>query len=197
MLRIYQYILRVANVVLFAFPWNYRKKKLQILGEMYHLSVNVLSKLNEPFWLDFGTLLGCYREGDIIPHDIDIDVSMMETSYEKVRQLRGRMPPGLILHDTSSNHKGPKLYFSYKGFDFDIFFYKSYGDRIKCYLEGAAPNETQFIQKELVFPLKPAVFKEKSVWVPNHTREYLEQMYGYIGNDGTRNSETGFWSPPS
>ena len=56
---------------------------------MYQLGVGVLQELGEPFWLDFGTLLGYYRGGDIIPHDIDIDVGMMESSYEKICEMRG------------------------------------------------------------------------------------------------------------
>lgn len=164
---------------------------------MYQLGVGVLQELEEPFWLDFGTLLGYYRGGDIIPHDIDIDVGMMESSYEKITEMKDRMPPGLSLHDSSANHNGPKVYFSYKGFDFDVFFYKQHGDHFKCYLEGAPFNETQLIHEKLIFPLKEASFKGKTVQVPKDTEGYLQQMYGYLGMGGTRNKETGLWEAPA
>lgn len=41
----------------------------------------VLSLLNEykiPYWLNSGTLLGLWREGDLLPFDLDIDISLWE-----------------------------------------------------------------------------------------------------------------------
>ena len=68
------------------------------------------------------------------------------------------MPPGLKYYDTSGNHKGPKVYFSYKGFDFDIFFYEDEGETIRSYVEADYPNERQHLPKEIVFPLKSDQF---------------------------------------
>ncbi len=197
MLRIIQYLKRITNVVLFALPGKYRERKLQILEEMYHLSIDVLKKSGEPFWLDFGTLLGYHRTGSIIPHDIDIDLAMMESSYKKVEALKSDLPRGLKFYDTSQYHEGPKIYFSYKGYDFDVFFYEDVEESVRSYVEASYPNERQHIPKSLIFPLKEDTFLGRDITVPNDTLGYLEMMYGYLGTDGWRDQRTGLWHPPS
>lgn len=196
MIRLTQYIKRIANVVLFALPGHYQKRKLQILEEMFQKSIQVLKESGEPFWLDFGTLLGYHRSGGIIPHDIDIDVAMMESSYEAVKRVEGQMPKGLKFYDTSANHQGPKIYFSYKGYDFDIFFYEDETDTVRTFVEADYPNERQHIPKKLVFPLAEDAFLGEQVTVPADTKGYLELMYGYLGTGGTRDKVTGLWHPP-
>ncbi len=177
-------------------PGQYQKRKLQILEEMFRKSIQVLKESGEPYWLDFGTLLGYHRSGGIIPHDIDIDVAMMESSYEAVKKIKGKMPKGLRFYDTSANHEGPKIYFSYKGYDFDIFFYEDEGDTVRTFVEANYPNERQHISKNLVFPLASDIFLGEEVTVPSNTKGYLELMYGYLGTGGWRDQTTGLWHPP-
>lgn len=196
MIRLSQYIKRIANVVLFALPGQYRQRKLEILEEMFRKAIQVLKESGEPYWLDFGTLLGYHRSGGIIPHDVDIDVAMMEESYEAVKALKDKMPKGLRFYDTSANHQGPKIYFSYKGYDFDIFFYEDEGETIRSYVEAAYPNERQHLEKSIVFPLKEDAFLGEQVTVPADTGKYLEKMYGYLGTGGWRDQDTGLWHPP-
>ena len=196
MIRLAQYIKRIANVVLFALPGHYQKRKLQILEEMFQKSIQVLKESGEPFWLDFGTLLGYHRSGGIIPHDIDIDVAMMEDSYEVVKKIKDQMPKGLRFYDTSHNHEGPKIFFSFKGYDFDVFFYQDEGDTVRTFVEADYPNERQHIPKKLIFPLSEDSFLGEKVTVPTDTKGYLELMYGYLGTGGSRDKKTGLWHPP-
>lgn len=196
MIRLVQYFKRFANVILFAWPGQYQKRKLQILEEMFKLSIEAIKKTGEPFWLDFGTLLGYHRTGGIIPHDVDADIAMMESSYEAIKELKNKLPKGLKFYDTSENHHGPKIFFSYKGYDFDIFFYKDYGDTVKSPVEASFPNENQKIPKSLILPLKEDVFLGEMITVPGNTKEYLELMYGYLGTGGWRDQKTGLWHPP-
>ena len=196
MIRLSQYIKRIANVVLFALPGQYRRRKLQILEEMFQKSIDLLKETGEPYWLDFGTLLGYHRSGGIIPHDVDIDIAMMESAYEKVKALKNKMPKGLRFYDTSANHEGPKVYFSYKGYDFDVFFYQDEGETVRCFVEANWPNERQHLSKDLIFPLKEDRFLDRDILVPSNTQQYLEVMYGYLGTGGWRDQKTGLWHPP-
>ncbi|GAB4236051.1 MAG: hypothetical protein Tsb0034_10470 [Ekhidna sp.] len=196
MTRLIQYFKRIANVIFFALPGQYRKRKLEILEEMFLKSIKLLKEIDEPYWLDFGTLLGYYRSGGIIPHDVDIDVAMMVSSYDAVKALKDKMPKGLRFYDTSAHHEGPKIYFSYKGYDFDIFFYEDEGDTIRTFVEANYPNERQHIPKKLVYPLKRDSFLGEQVTIPCDTKGYLEMMYGYLGTGGWRDQNTGLWHPP-
>lgn len=193
MLRTIQYLKRVANIYLTTWPGSYQKKKLKILEELYKISAQTLNTSGEEFWLDFGTLLGYHRESGIIPHDIDVDFAMHESSYNAIVNLKA-IPKNLKLYDTTSKHNGPKMYFNYKGFDVDIYFYQDLGEKLKSYEKSHFPNERQEIPKELVYPLREIeLFGEKG-FVPAKTEDYLKFIYGYIGRNGTRDQKTGFWS---
>lgn len=39
------------------------------------------------YWLDSGTLLGLVRDGELMAHDKDIDISVWETEREKIKEL--------------------------------------------------------------------------------------------------------------
>lgn len=192
MLRTIQYLKRVANIYLTTWPGSYQKKKIKILEELYKISAETLARTDEEFWLDFGTLLGYHREKGIIPHDIDVDFAMHENCYQAILELKD-IPASLKLYDTSPKHHGPKMYFSYKGFDVDVYFYQDLGNTLKSYEKSHFPNERQEIPKSLVYPLQEIELFGVKGYVPAKTREYLEFIYGYIGRNATRDSETGFW----
>lgn len=146
------------------------------------------------YWLDFGTLLGFYREKGLIPHDIDVDYSMPQDAYEKILSMRHMIPQGFRWYDSSYRHNGPKLYMNYKGFDIDIYFYTDLGNSVRSTEKTRYPNEQQEIPKSLIFPLKETIFLGQAVKVPNQVKKYLELIYGYIGTQGKRNKKTGFWT---
>lgn len=178
-----------------SWPGNYRRKKLQILQSMFIAMVNFLNEIGEEYWLDFGTLLGYYRENGIIGHDVDIDFSMHEKSYNRLLSESHRIPLGFKIYDTSTNHHGPKLYLSHKGFDVDIYFYQDVGETIRSYENTKYANERQFIPKRLIFPLRDAALFNLKVFVPNQTKKYLEFLYGCIEREAWRDKTTGFWKP--
>ena len=47
--------------------------------------INFLNSENATYWLDYGTLLGVVREGDIMAHDGDVDVSRLADNLEEDR----------------------------------------------------------------------------------------------------------------
>lgn len=56
--------------------------------------LKLLVKIREAFkkerikyWIDYGTLLGAVRDGDIIPHDEDADIGVMEYDIAKIKNL--------------------------------------------------------------------------------------------------------------
>ncbi len=193
LLRISQYIQRFIQVYLYAWPGSYRKRKLKILEELFQISVDFLNQSDEEYWVDFGTLLGVHREKGIIPHDIDVDFGMHEKSYEKILSKRHLLSPKVRFYDSSHRHRGSKLYFNYKGFDVDIYFYEDLGDAVRNYENTSWPSERREMPKKIVYPLQSVNFLGKTCLIPAKPKEYLEYIYGYLGTDSKRNQETGFW----
>lgn len=48
---------------------------------------NLLNQNNINYWFDSGTLLGIFREGKVLDHDIDIDISIWNTEEDKIIQI--------------------------------------------------------------------------------------------------------------
>lgn len=55
-------------------------EKRRILRTMVQNISKVFDKYDVKYWLDYGTLLGAYRMGDVLPHDHDADMSFLVTS---------------------------------------------------------------------------------------------------------------------
>ncbi len=166
---------------------------MALLRELYQYSVDFMNQTGEEYWLDFGTLLGYQREKGIIAHDIDVDFGMHEKSYQKVLSQKHLLAKKVKFYDSSHRHRGPKLYFNYKGFDVDIYFYEDLGDAVRNYENTRWPNERREVPKDLVYPLQGVNFLGKKSLIPAQPKEYLEYIYGYLGTDSKRNRDTGFW----
>ena len=74
-----------------------KDKRLQFLKEVKE----VLDKAEITFWVDWGTLLGFYREGDFIEFDPDIDIGIKREDQGKVMsvimpKLGGKADGGMV-----------------------------------------------------------------------------------------------------
>ena len=49
----------------------------EFVNAVFKEIIDVLNKHNVRTWIDQGTLLGCYRDGKFIDHDLDIDFAML------------------------------------------------------------------------------------------------------------------------
>lgn len=165
----------------------------QILWELFEYSNQFLKTLEVDYWVNFGTLLGFYRENDIIGHDIDIDFGCHERHYTQILKNRDKLPSALTLCDTTNRHNGPKLYMSYKGFDADIYFYKEEAGQLYSYEKTDWKNYNAPISSEQVFPTKDFVIRGIHTCIPNNPEDYLKSIYGSLDKDAIRNPETGYW----
>ncbi|KAL9966392.1 hypothetical protein ACROYT_G024455 [Oculina patagonica] len=75
-------------------------EKHRTLRIMLQNITRVFDKFGVQYWLDYGTLLGAYRTGDILPHDHDADISFIlkTESFDAYKELRrlGMKAGGLI-----------------------------------------------------------------------------------------------------
>jgi phosphorylcholine metabolism protein LicD len=165
----------------------------QILWELFVFSNQFLKDLKVDYWVNFGTLLGFYREQDIIGHDIDIDFGCHERHYPEILANQNKLHPDLTLCDTTSRHNGPKLYMSYKGFDADIYFYKEEENQLYSHEKTDWKNYNAPISPGHVYPTKAFEIKGIKTRIPNDTQAYLKTIYGCLEKGAIRNPETGYW----
>ncbi|UXX78707.1 LicD family protein [Reichenbachiella carrageenanivorans] len=190
---IIQKLQRFIHVFFTTLPGNYTNKKLEILEELFRVTNNYMKSTGAMYWIDFGTLLGYHRENTILPHDIDVDFGCHEEEYEKVWSKRKELPNGFKLYDTSFRHRGPKLYFNYKGFDADVYFYEDKGNTLTSYENSHYPSERTPFAKTLALPVKATKFLEQDTFIPAQPKAYLEHIYNYLGSNGRRDNTTGYW----
>lgn len=67
------------------------KKKDATLIENLGILKNLLDANGIEFWLDWGTLLGAIREGNIIPWDNDLDIGIFKKDLEKLLSIMPRI----------------------------------------------------------------------------------------------------------
>ena len=138
-------------------------------------------------WLDFGTLLGFYREKDLIPHDLDMDFGIIIPDYEAfLKDEKVLFEQGFVrTKEFYYNDKLVEFSYSYKGLNVDFIVYDKKEDTISSdtifYMTNALGNPTRYevYHYELPFTaLTECRFKEILVKVPENTREYISHLYG-------------------
>ncbi|CAH1245910.1 FKRP [Branchiostoma lanceolatum] len=165
------------------------------LEDMRHLVVTVcqvLEELNQTYWLDYGTLLGAVRMGDVLPHDADVDISRLKLESSAAEwhfgsRFRQRLRDFGI--------EGNAMMAMYRGatadlFNWDLVVQKA-GKSHKplAMLRYSISTGETFIEglkyltanvdlpKSLVLPTTKMTFREKQLRVPRDYRRVLAERY--------------------
>ena len=145
-------------------------KRSNLLKENFEEILNIVysSDLKDyNIWLDFGTLLGYYRENDFISHDLDMDFGVQVSSLEEFEVIEK-----YLINNGFNRTK--EFYFNKKEDD------KVSSDTI-FFMTNALGNPTRYEVYHYEIPfsgLKECDFKNLKVKVPANTEEYLRTLYG-------------------
>ena len=192
MFRPFRLLLRHLRFNPFLFP-SARFNKELALNTLYRKTNRLLCEIEVEFWLDYGTLLGYFRQGGFLSNDKDIDFGAHEKEYPKILGLKKRLPKSFKMYDTSHKHRGPKLYITYQGWEADIYFYEERKGMLQNYENSKNPSETTPLSKELVYPIEKTEFLGEKTFVPTRTEAYLTHIYRYIGPDARFDKKSGYW----
>lgn len=137
----------------------------------------ILDQLNTPFWLSSGTLLGFYRQCDIIAWAMDVDIGIFIENY-KPNLIEEFERKGLRLsHKFGKVSDSFELSFKDEDIKLDIFFF---------YTEGAtmwnggtqARTGKKFKYIFPAFTMCWTEFLDLKVRIPCQTEEYIRANYG-------------------
>ena len=92
-------------------------KFLENSDVVFNTVIQLLKKNGIHVWLDFGTLLGAYRDSDFIKNDFDMDFGAFGTDYDKIKTLISKLNNGQELFNfpTTVFYDYDGVYIYYKG----------------------------------------------------------------------------------
>ena len=154
---------------------------LDVLNSIYSSKIS-----NYDVWLDFGTLLGIYRDKGLIKHDLDMDFGIVIDDYldfqEKEKELlnKGFQKTRELYY----NKELMEISYDYKGLNVDFIVYKKEEGYVKSVVVGYLldalnrPCKYESSKYEIKFDgLKDYDFEGIKVKIPLNTHEYLEYQY--------------------
>ena len=141
---------------------NFNKEELR---KRLFNTVDILEKNNITYWLDFGTLLGAYRDGKIIEQDYDIDIGILHKDLERVKQLR-----------TEKINDGGKYLIPFCEY-VDIFSYIEKENKLICPDYFGSVDDSGFPKKWIDTMIKIKMYN-RLFFVPSNVSEYLIIKYG-------------------
>ena len=147
-----------------------------------------LNEENIVFWLEFGTLLGYYRDHDFIKHDDDLDFGAYLNDAPKIRKALEAIGFKLIRYYTD-NRGGIEECYRYMHTTLDIFYFNREAEGLHCTsytrhgksIWGSMLNRRACTVKQISIPDKgfiPVKYKDCYVNVPMDCVEHLSWHYG-------------------
>lgn len=171
-----------------------RRKRLKKYGLTILTKIdNIFKELNKDYWIDFGTLLGAYRDKDFIDHDTDIDIGMFLKDYDNMLDLIFAKYGFKKIREINIDDGlyGKEITYQYKNVNVDIFFYTRINeDYAYCHdficLDGFDFFDTikikgGLIPREIMLPLHDITyinFKGRKFPAPSPIEEHLRARYG-------------------
>ena len=165
-------------------------RRSSLLRENFQEVLKIIynSDLNKyDLWLDFGTLLGFYRENDFINHDLDMDFGIIINDYDDFLEKEKYLIKNGFSRTKEFYYKNRlvELSYSYKGLNVDFIVYYKKTDIVESdtifFMTNALGKPTRYEVYNYSLPfseLEEHNFKAVEIKVPNNTREYLSKLYG-------------------
>lgn len=182
------------------FSTKKRKSKLASVNDAFNKeAVEVLRLYSDAmlsnglvFWLDYGTLLGYYRENDFIKHDFDLDTSTWYENRDRTKEALEKAGFERVRHYYLKDGDGLEECYKHRDYSttIDVFYYFNDGDISYCFsfvplVSMTKKRHLNKVQKsrvrKWVFPkIKPVptIFKGINVFVPDNADAYLASTYG-------------------
>lgn len=193
------YAFRGLDLASFGYYSKWRQKKevkrqerlMKLYGEEILIILNkVCSSYKKSIWLEFGTLLGAYRENNFISHDYDMDLGMYrdeyDSSFESVLINNGFKKIHHFIQHRGSDDFLTEVTWGFKGFHVDFFLCSREKDGRHIFCNGKK-DDTSFSQNKWevldytlpeAFPLEKVRINKVPCMAPANVIECLKKYYG-------------------
>lgn len=144
----------------------------------------VLSACHCRFFFDMGTLLGIYRDGKLLKHDMDIDVAVFPRNIEEIHRIRDLfLQNDIFIEQRFVTKKRGVIQdtFDCHGVRVDIHYYRIHGEIDSCYLlydERGKKNLVVELVCGHVNAISSLDFQGVRINVPENIEQYLIDRYG-------------------
>lgn len=169
-----------------------RKKRYKIFqkhrDDLFKKIVKVFQEENLECWVEFGTLLGIYRDRGFILGDDDFDFGAFIDDAEHIKSAM--LNRGFILLKDYEAENDPSIkemtFKSIEGITFDFFFFTKSEEYFSCYIFALTDvnireKTKRYKVKKYDFPifgLETIDFMGESCYIPSPVKEHLEYSYG-------------------
>ena len=156
-------------------PIKERNEEEQIFRALKVSNEIFEAQFSKKLFICYGTLLGCIRNNDFIPHDDDVDVCFLadgqglDAAVDEFRQVIKTLTDigQRIVFDS-----GGQFHWLVQETWLDIFMAWMEGDKLYMYNAGGIFSRNQ------IYPLGECEFKGRQVLIPNDAEAMLELIYG-------------------
>lgn len=163
------------------FPDNKSSSLKEVAIDNLSMFKDIMDDLDIPFWLDGGTLLGAYRDGDFPEGDED-DIDLGTWSWYKhliPKIIEECKKKGFELyHHWDANGKAHEISFKRDKSKIDLFFFERKGHNVYWCLYKNDNYIPVVFDEHLFENFKKIKFYDIDFYMPEKIEEYLEVKYG-------------------
>lgn len=138
-----------------------------------------LGALRQTFWLDFGGLLGIYREGDLLLTDSDIDLAVWDADWPALEAgLRKALPGYSMARLVPSEDPSATFLRLYCPLGMaDVFGARDVGGG-RVLVDCGHGSDAMAVRADSVFPVGRLSWRGRAIPVPGDVEAMLAQRYG-------------------
>ena len=167
--------------------WLEKRRNKRFLRDglnILELARNILEKNEISYWLEFGTLLGIYRDGGLIKNDLDLDLGAFIEDAERIKKVL--LSNGFKIYHSFYCPDDPSILeqtYVYKGTTIDFFYFVKDEEQKTIYCHNFLENtkNIKFSINKLVFPYEGFthfLFNGLHYPIPSNIDEHLKANYG-------------------
>ncbi len=159
------------------------------LKEMLRDLAEIFNQANLHYWLDYGSLLGSVRSGDLIPWDKDIDWGLLNKDLKQICDLAPKIESMgyQFVYPLTEYSLHPRIHFSKTNhLHSDIYLWDTTPDGEHYHMVGHPSSHGSPVRTPDLpdyFHMCPKDFYDtlssiRAIKIPNHVEDYLRLRYG-------------------